>query len=748
MRYLVLFLLCIPPSLQAQRIIPEPVQQKVSEGNGYFLPQFFYPADTFMQTERHVFNQFMQAIGYDTLKNTSTPSDCIVLKLNTQMADEAYHLRTAENQVVEVEGSRSGIFYGLMTLLQWEFNCHNTKDYQLSELFDQPAFVWRGLHLDVSRHFFPVSFVRKYIDMMALLKLNTFHWHLTDDQGWRIEIKKYPQLCAIGSKRSETMVAKNFNPFVGDGIPHEGYYTQDEIRAMVRYAAERHIQIVPEIEMPGHSQAAIAAYPFLSCRKAKIPVCTRWGEGDDVFCTSDSTIAFLKDVLDEVLALFPSPYIHIGGDEVQKNRWKECTVCQENKRKNHLHSEEELQSYFIHQFDDYLQSKGRKMIGWDEILEGGLAPNAVVMSWRGEEGGIAAAAQNHQVVMSPGSHCYFDHFQGSPRTEPLAIGGFTPIQKVLQYEPVPAAMNAGNRKYVLGAQANVWTEYMASENHVEYMVLPRLLALSEVLWSGEKRSTWDDFKKKLPLAMDFFKVLNYQVSESVYDVNESHTAADGKIQVQLQDEFKNGEIRYWFHDKDSAHANIYSGTPITLETDTTLHAAFYEHLQPHGHTFCQKYYVNDALGNVKSMDPLPDKAYSKGGASTLCDGVRGGIPRISSEWLGWKENSPQLILDLQEEKSRNRVALTLLSDKGSWIYIPALIRLSGSRNGKTYEPIQQIVLDPVKEDYLTVKQVEIPLSSTSYRYLKLNFTPLDRIPVSFPGEGKSPWLFISEVDVR
>jgi hexosaminidase len=353
------------------------------------------------------------------------------------------------------------------------------------------------MHLDVSRHFFPVEFVKKFIDGLASYKMNRSHWHLTEDQGWRIEIKKYPRLTEIGAWRKETMVEKNFDPYVGDGIPYGGFYTQDEVREIVAYAAERHVTVVPEIEMPGHSTAALAAYPELACTEGPFEVSTIWGVKDDIYCPSEKTFAFLEDVLTETMELFPSEYIHIGGDEVPKRRWEESELAQEVMRREGLADEHELQSYFIRRIEAFLLSHGRRLIGWDEILEGGLAPEATVMSWRGMEGGIEAARQGHDVIMTPTDHAYFDYYQGPAEEEPLAIGGYLPLEKVYELEPVPEELTEEEGKHILGAQGNVWTEYIKTADHAEYMTFPRLLAMAEVGWTPAERKDWDDFNRRV-----------------------------------------------------------------------------------------------------------------------------------------------------------------------------------------------------------------------------------------------------------
>jgi hexosaminidase len=361
---------------------------------------------------------------------------------------------------------------------------------------DIPKFQWRGMHLDVSRHFFSKEFIKKYIDYLAMYKMNTFHWHLTDDQGWRIEIKKYPKLTEVGAWRNGSMTG-HYTDQTFDDIRYGGFYTQEEIKEIVAYAKERYITVVPEIEMPGHALAALASYPEFSCTGGPFEVGKSWGVFDDVFCPKDETFTFLENILAEVIALFPSEYIHIGGDECPKVRWKSCPKCQKRIKDEKLKDEHELQSYFIQRIEKFVNSKGRKIIGWDEILEGGLAPNAAVMSWRGTEGGIAAAKEKHFVVMSPGSHCYFDHYQGEPKNEPIAFGGYTNVEKVYSFNPIPKELSEEESKYILGAQANVWTEYINTPEHVEYMVFPRIAALSEVLWGTSNPNEYKVFETRL-----------------------------------------------------------------------------------------------------------------------------------------------------------------------------------------------------------------------------------------------------------
>lgn len=449
----------------------------------------------------------------------------IILKLDTESEDlgeEGYKLKIKESKIVISANTPRGTFYGLQSLFQIMLSCNMIVDHDDMQIMipsativDKPRFPYRGMHLDVCRHMFPVEFIKKYIDILAYYKFNTFHWHLTEDQGWRIEIKKYPKLTEIGAWRNETLIGHGGKkPFKYDGKRYGGYYTQDEVREIVAYAAERQITVIPEIEMPGHSLAALTAYPELGCTGGQYEVAQRWGVFDDIYCTKDSTFVFLENVLLEVMELFPSEYIHIGGDEAPKTKWKECPVCQNTIKREGLADEHELQSYFIHRMEKFLNSHGRKIIGWDEILEGGLAPNATVMSWRGIEGGIAAAEMGHDAIMTPGSHCYFDHYQAGPEGEPLAIGGYTNLEKVYSYNPVPDSLSAENAIHILGAQANVWTEYIETPDHVEYMILPRMAALSEVLWTGQK--DWEMFKSKIPTHFSSYDKLGYNYCDHPY----------------------------------------------------------------------------------------------------------------------------------------------------------------------------------------------------------------------------------------
>ncbi|SKB73751.1 hexosaminidase [Parapedobacter luteus] len=414
--------------------------------------------------------------------------------------DEAYTLVVAPDRV-HLQGKNAGLFYAMQTLTQL---LPKEDDAQPAipavTIRDEPRYRYRGMHLDVCRHLFPIEFIKKYIDFIAAYKLNNFHWHLTEDQGWRIEIKKYPKLTEVGAYRAQTLIGNNKQQGDYDATPYGGFYTQDEIREVVAYAAERYVNVVPEIEMPGHALAALASYPYLGCGDNPGPYKTAetWGVFDDVFCAGkEETFAFLEAVIDEVIELFPSEYIHIGGDECPKTRWQACPYCQKRMKNEGLKDEHELQSYFVQRMEKYINAKGRRIIGWDEILEGGLAPNATVMSWRGDEGARAAAKQGHDVIMTAHTYgLYFDNKQGpDTHREPLNIGGYAPLEKVYAADPTPKALSEAERKHILGVQANMWTEYMETDRKVEFMLLPRLYALSEIAWTTPDRKNWKDFSE-------------------------------------------------------------------------------------------------------------------------------------------------------------------------------------------------------------------------------------------------------------
>jgi hexosaminidase len=451
----------------------------------------------------------------------------VFMTLDTMIKNnEGYLLTITPKKIIIQAKSAAGLFYAVQTirqLLPVEVENQSFKeDLVLSvpacEIKDEPRFTYRGMHLDVGRHMFPVSSIKRYIDMIAFNKMNTFHWHLTEDQGWRIEIKKYPKLTEIGAFRKETLVGHlRQKPNVYDGKVYGGFYTQDEVKEVVAYARSRFVTVIPEIEMPGHALAALASYPELSCTGGPFEVGTKWGISEDVYCAGkEQTFNFLQDVLTEVIDLFPGKYIHIGGDECPKTRWGKCPLCQKRMKEEGLKDEHELQSYFIQRMEKFLSSKGRNIIGWDEILEGGLAPEATVMSWRGTSGGIAAAKQKHDVIMAPNSHVYLDYYQCEPDGQPLGIGGYLPLEKVYSYNPLPEELTPEEQKFILGIQGNVWTEYISTPEHIEYMAYPRAFAIAEIGWTPERLKDFDDFLARLEVMKKRYDAIDINYFKGEY----------------------------------------------------------------------------------------------------------------------------------------------------------------------------------------------------------------------------------------
>jgi hexosaminidase len=501
----------------------------------------------------------------------TTPYIAIVKRRDTDFSEGEYQLTVVPKGVLIEGSSPTGINNAIQTFIQL---VDRTDPKRLTvpavKIRDKPRFPYRGMHLDVSRHFMPVEFVKKYIDLLAQYKFNYFHWHLTDDQGWRIEIKKYPKLTEIGSKRSESHEGVYSTIFKGDGRPVEGFYTQEQIKDVVAYAKARYITVVPEIELPGHASAALAAYPELgkgcAAPNYKFEVKKTWGIFKEVFCPTDETFKFLEDVIDETIALFPdSPYVHIGGDEVLKDYWKESPFVQELKKRENLKDEHEVQSYFVQRIEKHVNKRGKKIIGWDEILEGGLAPNATVMSWRGMKGGIEAAKSKHDVVMTPTDFAYLDYGQGDPAYEPLNIGGYLPLEKVYQFDPVPKELTPDQAKYIIGGQANIWTEYLETPAAVEYMAFPRMLAIAESVWSQPENKNFDDFKRRLAanfLLLDRQNV-NYRIPEPE-GLKNMVVAGDGKATIELKPAI--GTKVYYTTDGSTPdeRSRVYD-KPITVE---------------------------------------------------------------------------------------------------------------------------------------------------------------------------------------
>ena len=686
-------------------------------------------------------------------------SPAIILSIDKTISNaEGYKLNANAKQISIAGASAAGVFYGIQTLRKSLPLCSG-KTTQVTipavQIADAPRFAYRGTHLDVSRHFVTTDSIRQFIDMLALHNINRFHWHLTDDQGWRIEIKKYPLLTAIGSKRAQTVIGHNSGKY--DGKPYSGYYTQKEIREIVKYAADRYITIVPEIDLPGHMQAALAAYPELGCTGGPYKVWEIWGISDDVLCAgNDKTMKFIDDVLKEVVGLFPSKYIHVGGDECPKVRWKDCPKCQARIKALHLeakdgHSaEERLQSYVITHATKFLKSLGRNIIGWDEILEGGLAEGATVMSWRGESGGIAAAKQNHDVIMTPNTYLYFDYYQSLDKAnEPDAIGGYLPLERVYSYEPMPKELTADEARHIIGVQANIWTEYMPTFKQMQYMGLPRIAALSEVQWSQPQLKNYTDFSNRLVGLTNIYDRLGYNYAKHLYNVN-IHIDTDTKWReiVVHMTTVGDAEIRYTLDgSQPTASSTLYTGA-IHLQKSAKIRAAAFRNGK-RSNVSSQDVVFNKATAcPVKLLQPT-HKNYTYNGGATLTDGLVGDKGFGTGRWLGFSGNDLEAVIDLKKPTNVSSVSLNTCVDKGSWIFDARNIEVSVSNDGINFTTVASHSLPALEKNSADgINTYNLEFSQTSARYIKVHATSEHNIPDWHSGKGKPAFLFVDEISVK
>lgn len=745
-----------------QNIIPQPETIEFREGT------FALNSETVIKADESSFEaQFLQQYIHEnnglklSINKNAKSENCIALNyaLSPKLSvikdssgkrssfksnDGEYLLLINKNEITIAAQENAGVFYGIQTLLQLlPFEEKDEIKLPCLLINDQPKFKWRGMHLDVSRHFFDIEFVKKYIDYLAQYKINIFHWHLTDDQGWRIEIKKYPKLTEIGAWRNGSMIG-HYRDQTFDSKRYGGFYTQEEIKEVVAYAKERHITVVPEIEMPGHALAALAAYPEYSCTGGPFEVGKTWGVIDDVFCPKDETFTFLENILSEVIALFPSEYIHIGGDECPKTRWKSCSLCQKRMKDEKLKDEHELQSYFIQRIEKFVNSKGRKIIGWDEILEGGLAPNAAVMSWRGIEGGIAAAKEKHFAVMTPGSHCYFDHYQGEPANEPLAFGGYTTLEKVYSYNPIPTELNEAESAYILGAQANLWTEYIDTTSQVEYMLFPRITAIAEVVWGTSNPENYKAFEDRVVQHMKGWKQKNINFSKAIYQVVSDISVQNNQIYYALKSRNASG-IRFTTDGSEpKADSKAYNSS-IQIDQSCTVKSAYFEAGQAKSATISQMFYITKSSGKSISLKHEPSKTYGKGGAATLVDGVKGDLLRFGKNWLGFSGKDVEATIDFGSTTSFEKVSLNTFNGESSWIYLPKEIQFLVSNDGISFSSIKI-----VSQEQITNRNGVLVESfpKTTAKFLKVIVKNYGIIPDGKPGAGNASWLFIDEISVE
>lgn len=781
-RLTALFLLFALISHGQVSIVPRPAFVKQGSGKITITPATQIVLEgSQLENSANFLNDYLRKNYQLTLKVVSQASGKNVIRLNYERMDStiagAYELVADKNGISIAGDNAEGVFYGIQSLIQLlPVPAAKPKATPASltvpyvEIQDSPRFSYRGMMLDAGRHFMEVEFLKKYIDYLALHKMNYFHWHLTDDQGWRIEIKKYPRLTEIGAWRNGTITGR----YPGTGNTNKrygGFYTQDQVKEIVAYAAARYITVVPEIEMPGHGSAAIAAYPELSCFPKESTfsyypkdckwsgdttgkhVQQTWGVFADVFCAGqDNTFKFLQDVIDEVAPLFPGQLIHVGGDECPKSNWKRCPQCQQRMKDNNLKDEHELQSYFIQRMEKYINTKGKRLIGWDEILEGGLAPNATVMSWRGEAGGIEAAKQKHNVVMTPTTYVYFDYSQTLDE-DSVTIGGFIPIEKVYNYEPIPAELTAEQGKYILGAQANLWSEYVTNPSKVEYKIFPRMAALSEVVWSKKENRNWKNFQSRLLTQLKRYDLWGATYSKAYFDLKATILPSpDNKgLRWSLESNLPGADIRYSITPGNNSSVTLAAkgtryNTPVKVTNSGALTAWILRDGKTAGKLVSADFNFSKSTGKKITLANPPAANYPGDGPVTLVNGIQNerGLSR-SREFLGFEGTDCEATIDFGESTSLTQTIIHTLEQQGSWIYYPSAAEVSISNDGVTYQQVSAVTAASVS-DKRTWK-IELP-SGTSARFMRVSVKNNGVIADNLPGAGHKAWLFIDEIEVR
>ncbi len=691
-------------------------------------------------------------------------SNKIIFKTEPLMGPESYSLEVKKDGIEIKAAKPTGFFYAMQTvrqLLPVEIE-RDRKQEKVEWLIpavsitDSPTFKWRGFMLDVSRHFFSKEDVLRMIDNLALHKINTLHLHLVDDQGWRIEIKKYPKLTEVGAWRVDRE-DKHWNSRPkqeqGEKATYGGFYTQEDIKEMVAYAQKRFITIVPEIEMPAHVTSALAAYPQYSCTGGPftVPPGGVWPI-TDIYCAGkDSTFLFLEDVLTEVIDLFPSKYIHIGGDEATKTEWEKCPDCRKRMKAENLKEINELQSYFIKRIEKFINSKDRVLLGWDEILEGGLPPKATVMSWRGIQGGIDAAKQGHDVVMTPGTPCYFDHYQGPMDQEPLAIGGYNPLSKVYGFNPVPEELDAEAAKHILGGQANLWTEYVPNLKHADYMTFPRIGALAEALWSPKETRNWEDFSRRIQQFMKRYDELGINYSKSAYKViaKSEFNPEKKQLAVSLQGELSGVEIHYTTDGTEPTAESPQYSEPVLIGQTTTLKAVTTINEAPAEKVLSQLFNLNKAtVKPIKYQFPFSSK-FPGTGDYTLVNGIQGTTNHSDGEWQGWEGTDMEVIIDLQGTTEISELSVGTLQSVGSWIFLPKKVEFFVSEDGQKFQKAGEVVsdADPLSGEK-SRKEYTLTINPVNAGFVKIAVRNFGKGPKGHAAEGKPVWLFVDEIVVE
>ena len=738
-------------------VIPRPQSLTLGKGSFRFTKETVFVSDVSLTAAARLFaEQFERASGIKLpIKKEAVTTNYIALIVDKSLPKEGYSLVVQPERISIAVADYNGALYALETVRQllpkeFESTTPVKTDWAVPAvtITDAPQYAWRGLMLDVSRHFFPKEYILKTLDRMAMLKLNTFHFHLVDNEGWRIEIKKYPKLTEIGAWRVDQedklwgeRTPNSANAFANPATApkkYGGFYTQEDIKEIVAYASARGITVIPEIEMPAHAMSAIAAYPELSCHKHPIgvPSGAVWPI-TDIYCAGqEETFTFLEDVLTEVMELFPSKYIHVGGDEATHTEWEKCLKCQARMKDHHLKDVHQLQSYFIKRINDFLLSKGRTLVGWDEIMDGSLANNAVVMNWRGIEVGKKALEQGNPVVLT--SDCYIDNYQGLPDYEPQANGGYLPLKTLYHYSLEKENLSTALQKNILGTQANLWAEHVGSTEHSEYMLFPRLLALAEISWTNDNLKNWDNFINRTQAFMKRLDVMKVNYARSMYQVVPTVENQKGNIFLKLDCEVPNADIRYALGDTPIEKATKYH-QPIALNRSTTFKATVFSGkvtntITTGGVTF------HKAIDKKVSYSPLYHKSYQGQGEATLTNVIRGTKNFHDGQWLGWLGDDVTLTLDLEQATEVREVRIGVMDAQASGIYFPIKFTVSLSNDGKNYREIATHNEPCVVRGKATLKDFVLKFSPTEARYIELTLKN-----VKTPPKGGDAWLFIDEI---
>lgn len=742
-------------------IIPKPLDVNCKGDASFLLKDgvaVIYPENNRKMQDNAEFlvDYVERQTGVKLTSHAGMPVDgaiCLTLDLSDDNA-EAYKLIVNDKRVCISGASEAGVFYGIQTLRK-SLPVAQDINVNLSavEIYDKPRFAYRGAMLDVARHFYTVDEVKTFIDMLALHNINRFHWHLTDDQGWRIEIKKYPKLMSVASERKETVVGRWYSG-IYDGKPYGGYYTQDELRDVIDYAAKRHITIIPEVDLPGHMQAALTAYPELGCTGGPYEVRTIWGVSQDVLCVgNDFTLQFVKDVLSEVADIFPSEYIHIGGDECPKVRWEKCPKCQERIKSLGLKSdakhtkEQRLQSYMIQEAAKYLKEKGKRIIGWTEILEGGLVPDATLMSWIGESGGIEAAHQHHDVIMTPNTYLYFDYYQSKKvEDEPLAIGGYLPIEKTYNYEPMPKELTKEEQQYIKGVQANLWTEYIPVFSQVQYMVLPRLGAAAEVQWTDPSKKDYKDFLRRVPHLVAVYDCYGWNCATHVYDVNVDMKAdtVNHVLNVQLST-MADDPIYYTLDGQDPTEKSLKYTKPFTIDQSVVLKT-----MAVHPDR-TSKISVDTIRFNKATLKPVvllqPNESrFSPDGPVVLVDGRNGNHSFDTGAWLAVAGNDLEVVINMQAETILSSASVHVYVRKDAWLFDARGFSVSVSSDNKNYKEVASQEYKQMQEsDSDGIIEHELSFDPCKATYVKIKVISEKSMPDWHWDAGKAPFLLVDEI---